>query len=259
MSLTTRRDLIKYAVATGLQATNVALGANSLGARMPAWTYSTLDTFETCPRKFYHLKVAKDIVEPPTVYTEWGKTVHSAFENFVKEGTPLPTGMEQWQKIMSAIAALPGEKLTEHQYALDRDFQPCSWGSAWTRGIADLVVIHKDKAVVVDYKTGKRKPTEQLDLYAAYAFSHHPQVQTVTTGFVWLKEKKVDWNVSKKDKKPFNRQEVPIIWQSLLPRVRKLESAYERDSWPARTSGLCKAWCPVTSCEFNGRRNGSDS
>ena len=47
-------------------------------------------------------------------------------------------------------------------------------------------------AIVMDYKTGKRKPTEQLDLYAAYVFHHYPDVQEVTTVFVWLKEKKLD-------------------------------------------------------------------
>lgn len=222
----------------------------------PAWTYSQLDSFESCPRKFYHLKVAKDVKEPPTVHTEWGTTVHTAFENYMLHGTPLPEGMTQWQPIATKISQLPGQKLTEYKYALDRSFQPTDWKNAWTRGIADLVVIHKDRAAVMDYKTGKRKPTEQLDLYAAYVFHYYPQVEAVNTGFVWLKERKIDWNVSKPDRKAFTRAELPIIWQALLPRVHKLESAYERDRWPAKTSGLCKAWCPVTSCEFNGKRNG---
>ncbi len=215
----------------------------------PAWTYSQLDTFETCPRKFYHLKVKRDIVEPPTVHTEWGTRVHTAFEDFIKDGVMLPEGMDQWQKLAFKLAALPGKKLCEMEYALDRNFQPTAWKGAWTRGIADLVVIHGKNAVVADYKTGKRKPTEQLDLYANYVFAHHPEVEKVTTGFIWLKEKKIDW-------KPVQRTEVPIIWQGFVPRVAKLESAYERDKWPAKTSGLCKAWCPVLSCEFNGRKNG---
>jgi len=215
----------------------------------PAWTYSQLDTFENCPRKFYHLKVARDVVEPPTIHTEWGTKVHTAFENFVLNGELLPEGMTQWQPLANKIAAIPGEKVAEKQYAIDRNFQPCDWKGAWTRGIADLVITKGKSAAVLDYKTGKRKPTEQLDLYAAYVFHHHPEVEKVTTGFVWLKEQKIDWQ-------PRTRQEMPVIWQNLLPRVKKLESAYERDSWPAKTSGLCKAWCSVTSCEFNGRKNG---
>lgn len=213
----------------------------------PAWTYSQLDSFETCPRKFYHTKVKRDIVEPPTVHTEWGTRVHTAFENAVKDGTPLPEGMTQWQGLADKVRALPGTKLCEEKYALDRNFQPTDWKSAWTRGIGDLVVLNKDKALVADYKTGKRKPTEQLDLYALYVFAHEPQVKTVSTNFVWLKDKRVD-------RQTRQREEVPIIWQSFLPRVAKLESSYERDRWPAKTSGLCNGWCPVTSCEFNRKK-----
>jgi CRISPR/Cas system-associated exonuclease Cas4 (RecB family) len=215
---------------------------------MPSWTYSQLDAYESCPRKFYHTKVKRDVIEPPTIHTEWGTRVHTAMENYVLNGDPLPEGMAQWEPLVKKIAALPGQKLTEYKYALDRNFQPAEWKQSWSRGIADLVVIHKDKAAVMDYKTGKRKPTEQLDLYAAYAFAHHPEVSVVTTGFVWLKERKIDW-------KPIKRDEVPVVWQGLLPRIAKLESAYERDRWPARTSGLCNGWCPVTSCEFNKKRS----
>ena len=220
----------------------------------PPWTYSQLDSFENCPKKFYHLKVARDVVEPPTVHTEWGTRVHTALEDYVKDGTPLPEGMTQWDGIAAKLKALPGEKHTEIQFAIDANFQPCDWKGSWSRGIADLLVIYKDKALVADYKTGKRKPTEQLDLYANYVFHHYPQVNVVTTGFIWLKEKKVDWNSGRPGKQPITREEVPVVWAEFLPRVRKLESAYERDKWPAKTSGLCKAWCPVLSCEFNGRR-----
>ena len=197
--------------------------------QMPPWTYSQLDSFETCPRKFYHLKVARDIVEPPSPHAEWGTRVHAAFEDWIKNGSPLPEGMTQWQSLAEKLAKLPGEKLCEQKMALDKNFRPTDWKTSWTRGVADLLVVHKDRAVVADYKTGKRKPTEQLDLYAAYTFAHYPQVKVVTTAFVWLKDRKID-------KKEVTRGEVPIVWSGFLPRVRKLESAYERDSWPERPS-----------------------
>lgn len=215
--------------------------------KTPPWTYSQLDSFESCPKKFYHLRVARDVVEPPSVHSEWGERVHTAFENYIKEGTPLPEGMTQWNDIAAKIASLPGDKYTEQRMALDRNFQPADWKNCWTRGIADLTVVYGKRAGTLDYKTGKRKPTEQLDLYAAYTFAHYPEVEQVTTMFVWLKERRVD-------KQVIQRDEVPAIWQGLLPRVRKLENAYDQDRWPARPSGLCKAWCPVKTCEFNGQR-----
>lgn len=213
----------------------------------PAWTYSRLDAFETCPKQFYHLKVARDVPDPPTVHTEWGQRVHTAFENAIKDGTALPEGMTQWQKLADKIAALPGDKLTEHRLAIDKNFSPVDWKSAWSRGVADLIIIRGSQAAVLDYKTGKRKPSEQLDLYANYIYHHFPSVTSVRTGYVWLKDRRIDWKATQIDS-------VSTTWQTLLPRVRKLESAYERDSWPARPSGLCKGWCPVTTCEFNNKR-----
>ena len=216
--------------------------------KQPAWTYSHLDAFETCPKQFYHLRVARDVPNPPTVHTEWGTKVHTAMEDAVKEGKPLPEGMTQWSSLANKLAALPGQKLPEYKFALSRDFQPADWKASWSRGIADLVVVHKDKALVADYKTGKRKPTEQLDLYAAYTFAHFPEVQEVTTMFIWLKDRKIDRN-------PIQRKELPVIWQGLLPRAAKLESAYERDSWPPRPSGLCNGWCGVKTCKYNKDRS----
>ena len=210
---------------------------------MPAWTYSQIDSFESCPRKYFHLKVLRDIKEPPTEATIWGEKVHTAMEYRIKEGTPLPEGMTQWEGIAAKFEALPGDKHCELQMAVDKNFQPAEWGNAWSRGIADLLVIHGDQAGIFDYKTGKRKLTEQLQLYAGYTFAKYPQVNYVTTGFVWMRDKKID-------KAKFHRDEVPAIWREFLPRVRKLESAYERDAWPCRPSGLCRGWCPVKTCEF---------
>jgi CRISPR/Cas system-associated exonuclease Cas4 (RecB family) len=215
---------------------------------LPAWTYSGLDTFATCPRKYYHLKVVRDTVDPPNEHTEWGTRVHDALERRIKDGTPLPEGMTQWEPLMKKIDAWPGDKLTEHKFAVDRNFQPAPWDNAWSRGIADLVVIHNDTAVVIDYKTGKRKPTEQLELYTAYVFAHFPKLQTCGNSLVWLKERKVD-------KTTINREDAQRdVVTKFQSKASRLESAHERGSWPARPSGLCKRWCPVTSCEFNGMR-----
>jgi hypothetical protein len=210
---------------------------------MPAWTYSQLDSFESCPKKFFHLKVARDVVEPPSPHTEWGTRVHTAFEDALQKQQPLPEGMTQWQGLVNKISRLPGEKFTEIRLALDSSFNPTDWKTAWSRGVADLLVVCGEKAAVLDYKTGKRKPSEQLDLYANYVFHHYPDVQTVRTGYIWLKDRRIDW-------KSHNRKHLHETWQTLLPRVRKLESAYERESWPARPSGLCNGWCPVTTCPF---------
>ena len=210
---------------------------------LPAWTFSQLEKFETCPKQFYHVRVAKDVIEPQTEATLWGSRVHTAMEDRIRDGTPLPEGMEQWEGFAKQICAMPGEKLAEEKMALDKSFQPADWDNAWTRGIADMLIVHGNKAATLDYKTGKRKLTHQLMLYAAYTFAYYPEVETVTTGFVWLRDKKID-------RETFTRADISTIWGTFLPKVRKLEIAYEKDKWIARPSGLCNGWCPVKSCEF---------
>lgn len=212
------------------------------------WTYSHLDQFETCPRRFHETRIAKKYVEPQTDAIKWGIEVENALEKRILGGSPLPEGMNKWEGVAVQLASLPGQKHSQLRMAIDKAFKPCDYWSAWTRGQPDLLVVNKNKAAVVDYKTGKRKPTEQLDLYALYVFAHYPSVDSVDTAFVWLKERKID-------RKTIVREEVPITWQSFLPRVAKLEQAYERESWPAKPSGLCKGWCPVSGCEHYKTRN----
>lgn len=219
---------------------------------MQPWTFSQLEKFETCPRQFYHVRVKRDIIEPPTEHTIWGERVHTALEHRVVDGTPLPEGMQQWEPLAQKLCVLPGHKYAEQKLAITNSFQPTDWrgSDAWSRGIADLIVVNRRAAATFDYKTGKRKPSGQLSLYAGYIFAHYPEVDEVQTGFIWLKEKKID-------KERFTREDVPVIWKGFLPRVNKLEAAYERDAWPARPSGLCKGWCPVKTCDFYVKPKGA--
>ena len=213
-----------------------------------AWTFSHLDQLTTCPKRYYHLRVAKDTQDdPPGEAIMWGRKAHTAFENRIKYSTPFPEGMTQWEPMAQKILALPGEKFAEHKMALDINFKPTAYKTAWTRGITDLFVVNGKKAATADYKTGKFKPSDQLRLYSAYILASYPEIETVDSAFIWLKDKKVS-------RETVTRETVPAVWQDIMPVVRKLEHAYDKNVWPAKPSGLCREWCPVLKCEHNGRR-----
>ena len=54
------------------------------------WSYSSLKTFQQCPKKYYHLKIAKDIVDQGGEAAVYGTLVHKAAEDYVRDSVPIP-------------------------------------------------------------------------------------------------------------------------------------------------------------------------
>lgn len=206
-------------------------------------SFSNLEAYRTCPRQFHEVTVLRLHPFVETDATRWGNLVHKACEDRIEYGTELPDTMAQWRKYMDRVAAMPGEKYVEKEMALGHNFSSAPWAESWTRGKGDLCVVNGRTGAILDYKTGKVKPTEQLRLYSAMLFALRPELDTIHTQFAWFKTKTFT-------NETIQRDQVPRIWQALLPRYRKLEDAFERDKWPPNPSGLCKGWCPCTTCEF---------
>ena len=220
-------------------------------AKRVAWSISALDSFETCPKRYHHLRVLKDVQDTKGESAIWGSWVHKQLENRALYGTPLPVSIAGYEKLVRPILDAPGEKLVEKQYAINDKFQPVDWFSkeAWCRCVVDLGLITKKLAVLFDWKTGKPKPdSAQLALSAAVAMCHHEEVHTVRTAFVWLKDDKTD-------SETYTRDDAAGIWQSFMPRVQRLERAYSSSAFPPKPSGLCRKHCPIPKhkCEFSGK------
>ena len=124
-----------------------------------AWSFSALDTFEVCNKKYYHLKVAKDVKDEDNQASVDGKFVHDAMKLRVIEGVPLPVQLRQHEKVAARFAIAPGQKHGEMQLALNHKLEPRSWfgKDVWVRAIIDLLIVQGTTAILVDWKTGKRK------------------------------------------------------------------------------------------------------
>lgn len=215
-----------------------------------AWSYSALTSYETCPRRHKILKITKQVVEPQGVELLHGNRVHKAMEDRVKFKTPLPTDMVQYEPIVASMEAKGGYLEAEQKLCLNINLQPTAYFAkdAWVRGIADVTLEKRSRCMVGDYKTGKPTPaSEQLALSAAMVFAHKDYIETVDTAFLWLKTGGVTMET-------YERDDIPRIWSSFLPRVNALERAIAEDKFPPRPSGLCRKWCPVgkSLCEHCG-------
>lgn len=120
-----------------------------------AWSFSSLGTFESCPRMWQSKYVDKTYKEPPQAHLEHGIRVHSALEHRVKDGTPLPEDLIQHEKYVQAFNAFPAKAvLTEVKLGLTKDFKPCEFFAkdVWWRGVVDIALLNDKKAWVGDYK-----------------------------------------------------------------------------------------------------------
>lgn len=217
--------------------------------KIPPWSYSSLNTFTNCPRQYQLTKVTGKLVQQETEQMRWGTEVHKHLENRVVEHTPLPDYLNHLEPLVMKLMS-KGEVTAETKRAIDNEFQPCGWEdrSAWCRGIVDVSRRTGKTKWVGDWKTGRRRQdSDQLMLFAALEMHHDPTIEEVTTSFIWLKEKKLDTAYYKRD-------QLTAIWNHFMPKVIRLETAFEKDHWPARPSGLC-GWCPATKqhCEFAKR------
>lgn len=210
------------------------------------WSFSLLQSFETCPRRHHLTRVTHNVVEATTPALASGRAVHKAMEDGVN-GKAIPTAFNHLRPIIARIRESPGTKHTEQKWAVTKTLNKCGYydDGAWARGVLDLSVVRPKTAIVLDYKSGKiKQDSDQLKLFAAACFTLYPFVETVKTGYAWL-----DYNRITSEE--YQREDAPLIWQEFVPRVERLERAVAEDCWEPNPSGLC-GWCPVgrANCEF---------
>lgn len=219
-------------------------------SRQTAWSFSRLNSFETCPKKFWHESVRKDIPFEESEAMRYGKLVHKALELRVGKGTPMPLNLRHLEKYAKLLSNAKGDKLTEQQLAIDNNFEPCDWFSkqTWCRAILDLAIVKGSHAVVFDYKTGKiSSDFTQLRLAGVLLMLHMPELQTVELSYLWTKEKKIT-----KYEQTLTRDDIKKVVLEMMPRIKKYERAHRMESFPARPGFLCKNWCPVKVCPYHG-------
>lgn len=220
---------------------------------MTTWSYSSLKTFEQCAKKYYHLKVLKDVKDVGSEATIYGNEAHKAAEDYVSAGTPLPARFSYMQKTLDALLAIPGEKHCELKLGVelsDTGYLPCEFfgEEVWWRGIADLLIINGDTGYLVDYKTSKNAKyadTKQLDILAAAVFTRFPELRKLKSALAFV----VSNEFVKKEHTSDLRKS---YFATFTPELDRLSVAEDTGVWNANSGPLCK-FCPVTTCEHNRR------
>lgn len=160
----------------------------------------------------------------------------------------LPFALKHFEPLAERLEKVPGKMLVEQKYAINEGLQATGYfeSNAWFRAIGDTVVLNPPVALAVDFKTGKViDDSQQLALLSACIFAHYPDVHAVRSEYWWLREDAVT-------RADFKRSEMLGVWKGVWPRIEQLKLAYETANYPPKQGGLCKRYCPVTTCEYHG-------
>lgn len=215
---------------------------------MQPWSYSVLSLYETCPKKFYHQRILKDVKDTGGAAAEHGKKIHQTLEAYMRDGGTLPIDLQHHKERLDTLRALNGERVYEQQMAVNANLKPTGWfdEDVFCRAIIDYGVIGKTNAYICDWKTGKpHEDMTQLKLMAAMLFSFRPELQAVAAEFYWLQRKTASNVLVKKE-------DVANIWAELIARAKPVMKIRPAEEYEPKPSGLCRKYCAVTSCPYHG-------
>lgn len=216
-----------------------------------AHSYTAIKQYNSCPKRYYHQRITKEVKDQPGAATVYGERVHKQLEDYLKApANVLPAESAALKPLCDMFTEQvqgSGQLLVEQEYTLNSNLEPTSWFApdAWLRFKLDVLVVRDNNtAIVADWKTGKRRPDfDQLEMFALAVFKFWPEVTKVSSLFIWTKENAID-------KEIYRREHEDAMWTKLMTNIHRIERSLETDNWPAKPSGLCK-FCPCKGfCEF---------
>jgi len=104
-----------------------------------AWSWSRLKNYRVCPKKHYHVDLAKEFPEPDNEVLIWGNQVHKAMSEYIDKGVKLPPMMEHydpWPNMLVSAREAGWTVKTELKLAMSESHKPTSFfdNATWFRG-----------------------------------------------------------------------------------------------------------------------------
>ena len=219
--------------------------------KLPIGTYSFYNQFENCPHKAFQLYVVRSIPYVETPEMKWGNDVHTAMENRIKYGAPLPDTMQAAEAIGAEFhrmaQSLPVQ--VEYKLAMKRDGSACEYGdkSAFFRGKLDNVTMNEGRtfAWMLDWKTGNvREDPFELECGALLLKVNIPTLEQITAEYFWMK--------TGQNGLRYTFTNHVSTYQRIVNLEREAQGYLASGEWPKRKNPLCP-WCQVATCEnFTG-------
>jgi len=227
-----------------------------MNTTVPSWSHSKLKDYDKC-KHLFALKHLHKIPEPERVLrpgqTEFandrGTRVHDNCEGYVRgdHDALCPEADKFFGPQIDLLRTMYQDGIVsmEGEWGHDKDWEPTEWKKAWLRLKLDvMVMIDPTHAIVIDYKTGKKRGNEishaeQLQLYQLCAFLRYPKLEKVTAELWYLDQNEVT-------SQTFTRQQGLRFRQGFDKRGILATSC---EVFPPNPNKYSCQWCPYKNTE----------
>lgn len=210
-------------------------------AKPVVYSYTMLNTADTCLHRAYRQYVKRDIAYVETPEMKFGNEVHTAMEHRIG-GKPLPEPMRQWEPLAAPFAR-PGAR-AEMKLGITRDAKPAEFfgRDVFLHGKIDVTLINGTSAFLPDWKTGSSRYESpfELEIQALMLKVANPHLTKIGGCYVWLKENRIG--------QQYDLSDVNSTWAKVNNKVEAIEDAMAGREWPKTKGPLC-GYCGVKDCE----------
>lgn len=223
---------------------------------MISLSWSRLNSYKQCPRKFHLQFITKSFPEEEkSIHLVKGEQLHKQLEDYVMAkngGSPMPLGFSPEVRdtlpYVDKLFTVYTNVYPEAQVSAGMDWKPLEWFDKRTkyRAIWDVIGLRDTTVFIGDYKSGKVYPYGstygQLHLSAVIALNRWPEVPEVNAAYIYIEHKKI----------------MPVkVTRAELPKVQEyfdneFEIVQKEVNWEPTPNEFCK-WCPATKgqCKFS--------
>lgn len=211
-------------------------------------SYSSLNDYEICPRRYYHKWIARDLPpEEKSAAQLEGTRVHDAFKKRLRLGDMLPEDLQHHEPLAAGLIGMKMPLHVELKLGMKEDGTACGFfdDGVWLRGTADTILLSVADhwAWLGDWKNGKvREDPMELLIQALLLQSKWPDIQTIDGSYIWLTMGKAGQSHDLSD--------TLATFKWVRERASKIKQRLGTQDWPPDEGPLC-GWCPVTKemCE----------
>lgn len=210
---------------------------------MFSWSHSKLKDYETCP---YRLTLAENKTpRASSPHTDAGIAAHKTVETFLRdrenplaEIPPFPKFDLDFIQLSNANAS------PESPLAIDKQWNPAPWDTAWGRAILDAIIIYPDYVRIIDFKTGKPHVIahhDQAQTYAAFAAAYYPTINEILVEFWYL-------TTGVRTHHNFPVKNLAVVRKRLT--ARALRAEHDTQRLPRPNKHVCGYCSYVDHCEY---------